>query len=150
MVMMRGRDVRVRGACTHASGSDRTRPAILFLWDQLFEAEWECDRIEEHSLGEIQKLEERLKELEARSIQDPHKIATSLREKGDLPPGGQPGHAGHFREQTGDPDEKRIYPVNECARCGRRLKPLPVIRHEVRQVIDTRSGKSTSPSTAPR
>jgi hypothetical protein len=31
--------------------SGRTRPAILFLWDQLFEAERECQRIEEYYLA---------------------------------------------------------------------------------------------------
>jgi hypothetical protein len=51
--------------------NERTRPTILKLWDQLFEADFECGRLEEYYQSEIQKLENRISELETRFLKDP-------------------------------------------------------------------------------
>lgn len=136
-------------------GNERTRPTILFLWDQLFDAEAECYRIEEYYLGEIEKAQKRVADLESRFLKDSHnsskppssdfpeklKRARSLRESSGLNPGAQPGHPGHALTQVPDPDETRIHPAHTCARCGARLKPLPLLQHEVRQVIDLKNGR---------
>jgi transposase len=133
---------------------DRTRPTILFLWDQLFEAEWECERIEEHYLAEIERLKKKIENLETSFLKDSHnshkppstdafakpRRTRSLRERSGLKPGGQSGHPGHHLAQEPDPNETRIHPVYECGRCGTRLKTLPLTQYETRQVIDIRDG----------
>lgn len=134
---------------------DRTRPTILFLWHQLFDAEWECERIEAHYLAEIEKLKKQVADLESSFIKDSHnshkppstdalskpKRTRSLRERSGLKPGGQPGHSGHHLAQESDPNETRIHPVHQCGRCGTRLKTVPLAQYEVRQVIEIQNGK---------
>ena len=136
--------------------NSRTRPTILFLWDQLFEAHWECQNIEEHYQDEIKKRDERIQALENRFLKDSlnsHKPPSSeafkkpvrtksLRVKSGKAPGGQPGHAGQTLKHRPDPDETRLHPVYQCGRCGHRLKSVPIASHEVRQVIDLKDGRT--------
>jgi len=86
----------------------KTRPTILFLWDQLFDAEAEIFRIEEFYRDQLAQAEKRVQELEARFIQDSHnsskppssdglkktKRTRSLRAKSKNRVGGQVGHKG--------------------------------------------------------
>lgn len=135
--------------------NDRLRPTLLNIWDQLFEADWECQNIEEYYLAEIEVLKNRVSDLEKRFLKDPlnsHKPPSSepfkkpkrtrsLKEKSGKSPGAQNGHKGKTIEQRSEPHETRLHPVYQCGRCGHRLKPLPVTQCEIRQVIDLKNGK---------
>ena len=137
----------------------RSRRFMDWMLEQFNHAQCELYRMEEHYLRETERLCERVRELEARFIEDSHnsskppssdglkkpaaRIARtrSLREKSETPSGAQSGHEPHFLKLEESPDRVVTTPVHKCARCGRKLSLSELIQHEVRQVIDLHQGK---------
>ena len=61
---------------------------------------------------------------------------SSLREKGNRKPGGQPGHDGKTLEMTETPDEIIEHRACFCPECGKDVSDLPFELFGKRQVID--------------
>ena len=64
------------------------------------------------------------------------KRTTSLRQPGQKPLGGQPGHRGDTLERVATPDQTEVHPVVACGQCGADLAGIAVVAHEERQVFD--------------
>jgi transposase len=60
----------------------------------------------------------------------------SLRQKGQHPKGGQPGHKGDTLRMVAEPDHIEPHPVTTCPYCTTDLASLEVQRYEKRQVFD--------------
>ena len=60
----------------------------------------------------------------------------SLREKGQKPNGGQPGHEGATLNQVEIPDEVEVHDKECCENCAASLADVPVSKVEERQVFD--------------
>ena len=60
----------------------------------------------------------------------------SLRKKGTLKSGGQPGHTGHTLGRVDEPDHTEVHPVEHCECCGCSLVDQPADSLEKRQVHD--------------
>jgi transposase len=97
---------------------------------------------------QVVRLEERVRQLEARLDQDSHNshqppssegyakpAPKSLREKSDRPSGGQPGHTGHTLKTVARPDQLVAHVLTRCPQ-GHLLAHAPVVRLEKRQVFD--------------
>ena len=64
------------------------------------------------------------------------KRTTSLRQPGQKPLGGQPGHRGDTLERVAVPDQTELHPVVACGQWGASLAAVAVTAHEERQVFD--------------
>ena len=64
------------------------------------------------------------------------KRTTSLRQPGQKPRGGQPGHEGDTLKRVAAPDRTELHPVVTCDRCGADLLDVAVTRYDERQVFD--------------
>ena len=64
------------------------------------------------------------------------KRTTSLRQPGQKPLGGQPGHRGDTLERVAMPDRTEMHSVVACGQCGASLADVAVTAHEERQVFD--------------
>ena len=64
------------------------------------------------------------------------KRTTSLRQPGQKPLGGQPGHRGDTLERVATPDQTEIHPVVACGQCGANLAAVAALAHDERQVFD--------------
>jgi transposase len=60
----------------------------------------------------------------------------SLRQKGQRPIGGQPGHKGNTLKMVATPDHVAVHPVDNCPHCQRDLSGLEAVGQEKRQVFD--------------
>lgn len=61
---------------------------------------------------------------------------TSLREKSDKKPGGQPNHEGKTLEMTDNPDKVEMLMAEKCESCGKDLTEIPETLAERRQQLD--------------
>ncbi len=103
--------------------------------------------------NQLEKQNEIIKELQARLSKDSHnsskppssdglgkkppqKRTESLREKGQKPNGGQPGHKGHTLIASDTPDKTTIHEVEQCEHCHIPLKEVEAVASEERQVFD--------------
>lgn len=101
-------------------------------------------------MGEVYKLSEKVKELEARLSKDssnsskppssdglkkPSKTS-SLRGKSGKKPGGQLGHAGRTLEPVSTPDHIEVYIPEACMHCLNDLSGSIILNVEKRQVFD--------------
>lgn len=129
--------------------------------DQLQAAECELIQMEAHYLRETESLRNRVRELEARFLENSQnsskppssdglrkepsspraKRTRSLREKSGKAPGGQPGHPGQSLRHEPEPDRVVVSPVHRCARCGKRLGREEFLQFETRQVHDLYQGR---------
>jgi len=64
------------------------------------------------------------------------KRTASLRQPGQKPKGGQPGHRGDTLERVAAPDRTALHPVVACVHCGASLAEVAVTTHDERQVFD--------------
>src|SRR4029450_2456365 len=64
------------------------------------------------------------------------KRTESLRQSGEKPNGGQPGHAGHTLSASDAPNRIAMHGVEQCARCQVSLVGIEVAGYEERQVFD--------------
>jgi len=64
------------------------------------------------------------------------KKPTSLREKGQRPTGGQPGHQGKTLKFSLNPDQIEVHEVSHCLRCGANVQTVLPSHVEKRQVWD--------------
>lgn len=64
------------------------------------------------------------------------KRTKSLRQPGEKPNGGQPGHEGKTLEQVEEPDHNEIHAPDTCERCATNLEGVEVVAEEERQVFD--------------
>lgn len=64
------------------------------------------------------------------------KRTTSLRQPGQKPLGGQPGHRGDTLERVAMPDRTEMHSVVSCGQCGASLADVAATAHEERQVFD--------------
>jgi len=102
--------------------------------------------------SQLEKQNEAIKELQARLSKDSHnsskppssdgygkktpqKRTESLREKGQKPNGGQPGHKGHTLIVSKNPDQTAVHEVEQCEHCQVLLKE-EASSYEERQVFD--------------
>ncbi|MBI4809760.1 MAG: IS66 family transposase [Nitrosomonadales bacterium] len=60
----------------------------------------------------------------------------SLRQPGNRPTGGRPGHPGHTLRMVENPDHTKRHPVSRCTGCGHSLVDQAPDRIERRQVFD--------------
>jgi len=60
----------------------------------------------------------------------------SLRQPGQRPTGGQPGHQGDTLKMVTAPDHVQPYPVSRCPHCQTDLADIEPLGHEKRQVFD--------------
>jgi transposase len=60
----------------------------------------------------------------------------SLRQKGQRPKGGQPGHQGNTLKMVAQPDHVEPHPVISCPHCQTDLSDIAPIGYEKRQVFD--------------
>ncbi len=60
----------------------------------------------------------------------------SLRQPGQKPRGGQPGHEGDTLKRVATPDLSAVHPVVACHPCGGDLRGVAVTTHDERQVFD--------------
>lgn len=91
----------------------------------------------------LKELQARLGKTSANSSKPPSsdgyaqpKRTTSLREPGQKPRGGQPGHRGETLMAVAVPDRTEIHPVVACEQCGVSLADVAVTAHDERQVFD--------------
>ena len=61
---------------------------------------------------------------------------SSLRQSGQHPRGGQPGHKGDTLKMVGEPDHVERYAVKACPHCQTDLSAIEPTGHEKRQVFD--------------
>src|SRR2546425_1029546 len=64
------------------------------------------------------------------------KRTTSLRQSGDKPNGGQPGHEGHALRAVDAPDRTETHEADTCAHCQASLTGTEAVGYEERQVFD--------------
>jgi transposase len=64
------------------------------------------------------------------------KRTSSLRQPGQKPLGGQPGHRGDTLERVATPDQTEVHPVVVCDSCGADLAAVAALAHDERQVFD--------------
>lgn len=64
------------------------------------------------------------------------KRTASLRQSGDKPNGGQPGHAGHTLRAVDTPDRIETHEADTCAHCQASLTAIASVGYEERQVFD--------------
>jgi transposase len=109
---------------------------------------------QEHQI-EVGVLQTRVHDLEARFIKDSnnsHKPPSSdpihkrfrvrsLREKTGRKPGGQPGHRGHFKSHSKEPDEVIVCKVLACHSCQTSLVEVGPKKLVIRQLWNIRDGK---------
>ena len=91
----------------------------------------------------LQALQARLAKNSRNSSQPPSrdgytkpKRTQSLRQSGDKPNGGQPGHAGHTLTASEHPDRTETHKADTCAHCQASLSETEVVGYEERQVFD--------------
>ncbi len=61
---------------------------------------------------------------------------SALRNSGEKPNGGQPGHEGHGLEPVKDPKHFIVHEVECCKHCKRAIDDIPANKHNKRQVLD--------------
>jgi transposase len=64
------------------------------------------------------------------------KRTASLRQSGDKPNGGQPGHEGHTLSAADTPDRTETHEADTCAHCQASLTAIASVGYEERQVFD--------------
>jgi len=91
----------------------------------------------------LKEMQARLRKTSANSSQPPSsdgyakpKRTTSLRQAGQKPRGGQPGHRGDTLERVATPDQTAVHAVGACCQCGASLAEVGVTTHEERPVFD--------------
>jgi transposase len=89
----------------------------------------------------IQALEDQLAKTSGNSSKPPSsdglkKKPSSLREKGQRPTGGQPGHPGKTLKFSLTPDAIAVHEVSHCPACGTNVETIPALQVEKRQVWD--------------
>lgn len=105
----------------------------------------------EELASQLEKQHEVIKELQARLSKDSNNSSKppfrsgygkkprrteSLRQKGQKPNGGQPGHQGHTLKATSHPDITVLHEVEQCEHCEASLKEVEASSSEERQVFD--------------
>jgi transposase len=90
----------------------------------------------------IQKLRDELAKNSSNSSKPPSSDGLkkprtrSLRQKGQRPLGGQPGHQGNTLKMVTRPDHVELHPVMSCPHCQTALVAIESTSHEKRQVFD--------------
>lgn len=92
----------------------------------------------------LKDLQARVAKTSANSSQPPSsdgyakpKRTIRLRQPGQKPNGGQPGHWGKTLERVATPDHTEVHPVGAaCVQCGASLAAVEVTTHEERPVFD--------------
>lgn len=91
---------------------------------------------------QIQKLNDQIAKNSQNSSKPPgsdglQKMKTkSLRQKGERPYGGQPGHPGDTLKMVSEPDKIVDYPVTSCPHCQKDLAIVEAVGYDKRQVFD--------------
>lgn len=117
--------------------------AMVELFAQVGRQVEELARELETQAAALQAVQARVGKTSANSSKPPSsdgyakpKRTTSLRQPGQKPRGGQPGHEGDSLERVATPDRTALHPVVACGQCGASLAAVAVTRHEERQVFD--------------
>jgi transposase len=117
--------------------------AIVELFTEVGQQVETLARHVETQAAALNDLQARLGKTSANSSKPPSsdgyakpKRTTSLRQPGQKPRGGQPGHRGDTLERVATPDQTEVHPVEACAQCGASLADVAVTAYEERQVFD--------------
>jgi transposase len=117
--------------------------AIVALFTEVGQQVEALARQMETQAAALQDLQARLAKTSENSSKPPSsdgyakpKRTTSLRQPGQKPRGGQPGHRGDTLERVAAPDRTEVHPVVACAECGASLADVAVTTHDERQVFD--------------
>ena len=102
----------------------------------------ELERVVASQVATIQQLQDQLAKNSNNSSKPPSsdglkKAKTrSLRQKGERPLGGQPGHKGNTLKMVAEPDHVQPHPLLHCPHCQTDLSEIEALGHEKRQVFD--------------
>lgn len=117
--------------------------AMVELFAQVGQQVEELARQLDTQAAALNDLQARLGKTSANSSKPPSsdgyakpKRTASLRQPGQKPRGGQPGHGGDTLERVARPDRTALHPVVACGQCGASLADVAVTSHEERQVFD--------------
>ena len=117
--------------------------AMVELFAQVGQQVEELARQLDTQAAALNDLQARLGKTSANSSKPPSsdgyakpKRTASLRQPGQKPRGGQPGHGGDTLERVARPDRTDLHPVVACGQCGASLADVAVTSHEERQVFD--------------
>ena len=117
--------------------------AIVALFTEVGQQVEALARQMETHAAALQDLQARLAKTSENSSKPPSsdgyakpKRTVSLRQPGQKPRGGQPGHRGDTLERVATPDHTEVHPVVACGQCGASVAGVAATRQEERQVFD--------------
>jgi transposase len=117
--------------------------AIMELFAQVEQQVQALAQQVEAQAAALKEVQARLGKTSANSSKPPSsdgyakpKRTTSLREPGQKPRGGQPGHRGETLMAVSTPDQTEVHAVVACSQCGASLEDVAVTAHDERQVFD--------------
>ena len=102
----------------------------------------ELERVVASQAATIQQLQDQLAKNSNNSSKPPSSDGLkkpktrSLRQKGERPLGGQPGHKGNTLKMVAEPDHIEPHPLLHCPHCQTDLSEIEALGHEKRQVFD--------------
>jgi transposase len=102
----------------------------------------ELERVAGSQVATIQQLQDQLAKNSNNSSKPPSSDGLkkpktrSLRQKGERPLGGQPGHKGNTLKMVAEPDHVQPHSLLHCPHCQTDLSEIEALGHEKRQVFD--------------
>src|SRR5712692_6445292 len=141
--MMRPMNFRIPTDETIHTAFEKGEAAIMELFHNVADQMTELARQLAKQGEALQALQARLAKHSSNSSKPPSsdgygkvKRTASLRQSGDKPNGGQPGHEGHTLSAVDAPDRTETHTADTCAHCQASLMGTEAVGYEERQVFD--------------